>query len=109
MKPINLAKCKIGQRVRLRNGREATFKQRIKGKCIFPFAYQIDGALSTVWVNQHGSYLNSTEAHDFDIIALLPLPKKKAPPRLQKALKLPATLDKQAIKAAIKTLQALLK
>jgi hypothetical protein len=101
---INLAKCKIGQRVRLRNGKICHIEYI--GSKTMAYPYQLN-TLSCHMAS--GRYYGASQQSRLDIVALLPLPKKKAPPRLQKALKLPAPLDKQAIKAAIKTLQALLK
>lgn len=101
MKLINLAKCKIGQRVRLASGVISPVDEFDKSDKNLPFK------IGSIWYEKSGKSCLSDRS--FDIIALLPLPKKKAPPRLQKALALPAPLDKQAIKTAIKTLQALLK
>jgi hypothetical protein len=111
--PINLANCKIGQRVRLASGVISSVDEFDKFDKILPYR------VGPVWYEKSGESCLSDRS--YDIIAILPLPKKKAPAwsakeakGLMKALgpqknMLPAPLDKQAIKAAIKTLQALLK
>lgn len=112
MKPINLAKCKIGQRFQMRNGKIAIL-HKVESPITDNQPYLVrhedeNKEVDPYYYTSSGSFYSSGKS-EFDIIAILPLPKKKAPPRLQKALNLPAPLDKQAIRAAIKTLQALLK
>lgn len=70
--PINLAKCKIGQRVRLRNGEVRCLKEIDEGNCVMPFF------VGGEWYMKHGYFWDTGATHHLDIVAILPLPKKKA-------------------------------
>ena len=72
--PINLAKCKIGQRVRLRNGEIAIIEKfREHEEEVYPWLTDLGECYT-----QKGWYYADGENSRLDIVALLPLPKKKA-------------------------------
>ncbi len=101
---INLAKCKIGQRLKTREGKTVVYRGNSRDKN-WP---HLAGNLS---YTDDGFQTHSTDPNKADIIEILPLPKRKvkAPKRLRTALEMRQPIDKQAIRAAIKLLQSLLK
>lgn len=105
---IDLRKCKVGQRVKLRNGQEVKLIEKRKG---YTFPYVTDHGET---YTSKGWYYGSGEESRLDIIALLPLPKKAGKPVKKKASPLdPGWVkgqgDKAAIRRVIKLLKGLLK
>lgn len=68
-KPIDLSKCKVGQRVKLRNQQE---ERIIKINASHPYPYSCKNGIT--W-DESGLFQHGKE-HPFDIVAILPLPKK---------------------------------
>jgi len=83
-KPIDLSKCKVGQRVKLRNGQIRTYNEygpmEDGKKSAFP--YRMDNS----WYYPDGRVCYNDGIHDepYDIIAILPLPKKAGKPGKKK-------------------------
>lgn len=113
---IDLSKVKIGQRVKLRNGDES---QIVKHDPLTSTSFKYDGHDNLSW-KMNGAYSN-TPKHPFDIIQILPLPKKKVAKKVKKKW-MPYThpacdvkplqwklKNEKAIRAAIKLLEGLLK
>lgn len=88
---IDLSKCKLGQRVRLRNG-ELSIILAVDNETCTSFNY--DGPCNFSWM-KNGSFAHN-EPHRFDIVELLP-PAKPVKP-----------LDKAAIRRVIALLEGLL-
>jgi hypothetical protein len=69
-KPIDLSKCKVGQRVKLRNGKEVTLTRICNPKLrAYPY-FTSDGESHIANGNVY-----ETRNCEADIIAILPLPK----------------------------------
>jgi hypothetical protein len=86
-KPIDLSKCKVGQRVKLRSGEIAIFQGQ-SGGTTYPFLYEDNTGDSVGEVRtatQYGCYSLSEPNHKLDIVALLPLLKKAGKPGKKKA------------------------
>lgn len=77
-KPIDLSKCKVGQRVKLRNGQEFTFGGLSGGK---EYPYQLN-EINNLYTKR-GTYYHQGESLQ-DIVAILP-PAKKAKKPAKKA------------------------
>jgi len=114
-KPIDLSKCKVGQRVKLRNGVIRTYNEydpNEKGE-VSKYPYRMGNS----WYCPDGRVCYNDGIHDqpYDIVAILPLPKKagkpgkKAPKRMQKALAAFDTIDVPTVRRCIKLLEGLLK
>ena len=74
-KPIDLSKCKVGQRVKLRNGEECKLSRINAGMQFGYFMQSVTGDSTGSTHTQNGKYLPSgTSQHD--VIAILHLPKK---------------------------------
>jgi hypothetical protein len=74
---IDLSKCKIGQKLKMRNGGIATLtgvESPIKDDQ--PFMVSHPEVLDPFWYTAKGRFY-STGISEFDIVAILPLPKKK--------------------------------
>lgn len=70
-KTIDLSKCKVGQRVRLRNRQE---ERIVKINTGHPYPYACKNGIT--W-DEHGLFQHGKE-HMFDIVAILPPAKKAA-------------------------------
>lgn len=100
---INLSKCKIGQRVRRRNGDVVEINLIEK-----PARDQWPICCGGVWCESNG---RCNLERDYDIVAILPLPKKKAP-KGEKMVDVSQDMIKEAISNAemiLKLLKPLLK
>ena len=110
---INLSKCKIGQRVRLRNGEVKTITHIGNKKNVFPWNTD-----SNETYTKHGCYYGSGAESRLDIVAILPPAKAKKAVEPKRVGKKPDHLDpkwlegefdKQAIHRVSKLLKGLLK
>ena len=97
-KPIDLSECKVGQRVKLRNQQE---ERIVKINTGHPYPYACKNGIT--W-DESGLFQHGKE-HPFDIVAILPLPKKPAKKPLQPA----KLMSKKDVRAAIKHAEATLK
>lgn len=75
-KTIDLSKCKVGQRVRLRNGEEATIKEIANGNSVYRFLIRWTGG-EFDWVTSKGKCWRNCDSPS-DIVAILPPAKKAA-------------------------------
>lgn len=106
---INLAKCKIGQRVRLRNGEIAIIEKFREHEEVYPWLTDLGECYT-----QKGWYYADGENSRLDIVALLPLPKKAGKPntldRFTSAFaKIAFEGDNDLIRKAAEQLEGLLK
>lgn len=105
-KTIDLSKCEVGQRVRLRNQQD---EKIIKINVGHPYPYACKNGIT--W-DDHGRFQHCKE-HPFDIVAILP-PAKKAKKPAKKAdekwdISAFSRADKVAARRVIKLLEGLLK
>ena len=83
-KPIDLSKCKVGQRVKLRNGDIAQLAT-IEGHEAFPYCCVNIKNAQQVTYTKNGRFMQSAREYPLDIVAILPLPKKAGKPGKKKA------------------------
>ncbi len=107
--PVDLSKCNIGQKVKLRNGVIATFKGK-SGNYEYPYCLNEINSLLT----KKGTYYKGDHPAVHDVVEILPLPKqKKAPANKDNGIKTwwasTSKADQKAIRRTIKILEGLLK
>ena len=101
---IDLSKCKVGQKVKLRNGAIGSLLKNKSPNPNWPFRVSVDGI--PLSYTACGSWYSSSSPDSQDIIAILPLKSaKKAKPKTEPR----SSADKAKIRAAIKLLEGLLK
>ena len=87
-KPIDLSKCKIGQRVRLRDGSLATFKYLNVANSLYPFVFKNKKGQEMARTKSGFYYHGGSPMSEFDVVKIL------SPEKPKQAGKKPNTLER---------------
>lgn len=98
--PVDLSKVKIGQRLKMRSGEIAHLRSKTPVHSPH-YPHSVSHGLGVSELTKEGKMYAGGEPHNLDIIAILPLPKRK----VKEAKTLDVSQNRRSIKATIQNLK----